>query len=58
MADEKAQRERFRALQHGQPHPALQQHPGEHGEEDWLDCEPDTGRVILHFDVDCFYAQV
>lgn len=61
----KQQLEAFRARQYAGPHPALavaaQQAPlppahGAAGEEPLP--PPDTGRVVLHFDIDCFYAQV
>jgi hypothetical protein len=69
MADERRHREDFRLQQHAQPHPALQQQqqrPGDDRELEQLeqletldsDDEPDTGRIIFHLDVDCFYAQV
>ena len=50
----------FRAAQYGGPHPAAaaaQGGPAGHaaGGEAIV---PDSDRVVLHFDVDCFYCQV
>lgn len=71
MAAAQSQLPGFRARQYAGPHPALaaQQQPEQQagggapadaaaaaaGAEH---IEPDSGRCVLHFDVDCFYAQV
>ena len=55
--DDKALHEAFRHRQHAQPHPAKHLPPGLQS-VDSINIDPDRDRAILHFDVDCFYAQV
>jgi hypothetical protein len=62
-ASSKSELEAYRVRQHAGPHPALdamaQAAPNiAAGGFDGEAVVPDTGRVILHFDVDSFYAQV
>lgn len=56
--DDKRAHEQYRVQQFSGPHPALDTSAAAALDEDWLDVEPDTSRVVLHFDCDAFYAQV
>lgn len=62
MASEKRELEAFRRAQFAGPHATLASRP--HSSPAAVpdaateDITPDTDRVILHFDVDSFYAQV
>lgn len=61
MSEDKRQREAFRVAQFGHGHPALTSDPGAQGpacSADPVQYPSDTTRVVLHVDVDCFYAQV
>jgi hypothetical protein len=56
--------EDFRHRQFALPHPGLTHHGALHTSTaatkdlNGADIVPDVDRVVIHFDVDCFYAQV
>lgn len=54
--DDKALHEEFRHRQHALPHPAKGL-TSDLQDVDSIRIDPDRDRAILHFDVDCFYAQ-
>jgi hypothetical protein len=59
--DEKSAHEAYRVRQYASPHPAIEALNsicGPAGGLELVGTEPDKDRVIVHFDVDAFYAQV
>ena len=61
--DDKSAYEAYRVKQFASPHPAAQAQSNPWGlagglEQELVGIEADRDRVIIHFDVDAFYAQV